>query len=144
MTQRSRVSARLKREVIEGANSCCEYCLLPQSLCPIPFELDHVIPIVDGGETTANNLCLACWNCNSAKRDQTVGRDPQTRRFVSLFNPRRQRWQRHFEWNETGTKVTGRTAVGRATVEMLNVNSAHIVEFRLLLASIGMFPPGED
>lgn len=143
MTRRGRISASLRREVIERANACCEYCLLPQSLCPIPFELDHVIPVSDGGETSAENLCVACWNCNSAKHDQTVGRDPRTRRLVPLFNPRRQHWQRHFAWSDAGTKIAGQTAVGRTTVETLKMNQDHVVEFRLLLASIGMFPPND-
>ena len=144
MKKRSRASTRLRREVIERAAFCCEYCRLPQRLCPIPFELDHLVPVADGGATTSENLCAACWNCNSAKNDRIAGRDPKTGRLVALFNPRRQLWNRHFAWNEAGTQITGQTAVGRATVETLDLNQDHVVEFRLLFASIGKFPPADD
>lgn len=33
----------------------------------IPFELDHIIPISEGGQTTEQNLILSCRRCNRSK-----------------------------------------------------------------------------
>jgi hypothetical protein len=41
-----------------------------------------------------------------------------------LFNPSKQKWQRHFYWGDGGTWVNGRTVCGRATVAALNFNNA--------------------
>jgi 5-methylcytosine-specific restriction endonuclease McrA len=32
-------------------------------------HVDHKVPLSRGGEHTASNLCIACWNCNVAKGD---------------------------------------------------------------------------
>lgn len=34
---------------------------------PIPFEIDHIVPICLGGKNNLKNLKLACRNCNRAK-----------------------------------------------------------------------------
>jgi hypothetical protein len=51
--------------VWQRAHATCEYCQLPQSLSPIPFEIDHIIAQKHGGATDATNLALACFYCNS-------------------------------------------------------------------------------
>jgi len=57
---------------------------------------------------------------------------------VRLFHPRRDRWKRHFEWD--GPLLTGRTAIGRTTIEVLEVNLSHRVEIRRALMEEGEFP----
>jgi hypothetical protein len=39
----SRPTAELRRQVIERAANCCEYCLLPQDLAAFSHQVDHVI-----------------------------------------------------------------------------------------------------
>jgi hypothetical protein len=53
-----------------------------------------------------------CHFCNAAKSTNLSGRDIVTGRVVVLFNPRRQRWSRHFEWD--GPRLVGLTPCGRA------------------------------
>ncbi len=33
----------------------------------IPFEIDHIVPLIHGGENIINNLILSCRSCNRAK-----------------------------------------------------------------------------
>jgi 5-methylcytosine-specific restriction endonuclease McrA len=33
----------------------------------IPFEIDHVFPLCDGGNNAPDNLVLSCFKCNRAK-----------------------------------------------------------------------------
>jgi hypothetical protein len=87
------------------------------------------------------NLCYACPVCNNAKRSQTFGRDPQTGRRVRLFDPRRQLWKRHFRWSYDGGRVVGKSVIGRATVEALEMNRPRIVQIRLLWAAMRLHPP---
>jgi hypothetical protein len=58
-----------------------------------------------------------------------------------LFNPRQQRWSRHFAWD--GPRLVGLTPCGRATVDVLNINARHRIELRELLILGGVFPPDD-
>ena len=35
-----------------------------------PFEIDHVIPRIKGGENTLDNVTVACRRCNRSKKDR--------------------------------------------------------------------------
>jgi hypothetical protein len=136
-----RLPRRLRQRVAERARWRCEYCLSPAAFSTQPFEVDHVLPHSQGGPTTLANLAFAC-GCNSYKGDRTHALDPQTGRQVRLFNPRRQRWARHFAWSEGSLLILGRTATGRATVAALHLNRPELVNLRRLLHLIGEHPPG--
>jgi hypothetical protein len=131
----------IRQLIAERAKSRCEYCQLQQELCPDTFEIDHIIPRMLGGKTELNNLCYACPVCNNAKRSQILAPDPQTGRRVRLFDPRRQRWSRHFRWGTDSGRILGLTAIGRATVVALDMNRPRMVHIRLLWAALGLHPP---
>jgi hypothetical protein len=121
------------------AHFCCEYCQLPQRHLLVPFEIDHVIAKKHGGETVPENLCLACYFCNTFKGPNVGGFDRQTRRFVQLFNPRRHHWRRCFRW--AGPLLVGRTPIGRVTVQVLDINNSQAFALRQSLMDEGLFRP---
>jgi hypothetical protein len=106
-----------------------------------PLEIDHLIPTALGGVDEEDNLWLACRLCNGYKGDQLQAHDPLSRKLVLLFNPRRQKWRRHFVWSEDGTVIIGRMACGRATVEALHLNNPLAIEVRREWVSVGWHPP---
>jgi hypothetical protein len=125
--------------VWERAHHCCEYCQMPQALSILPFEIDHVIARQHRGKTSAGNLALACAYDNSSKGPNIAALDPRNDRLVRLFHPRRHKWQHHFRWN--GPVLVGRTAIGRATVELLAMNHPFRIEQRQALIDAALFPP---
>jgi hypothetical protein len=131
------VNRRLTELVWSRAGSRCEYCLLPVAFSPYTFEIDHVTPQSHGGLTTADNLALACFHCNSFKGTNLSGIDPESNHAIRLFHPRRQRWRRHFRYD--GPILIGQTAAGRATVATLRINARHRVDHRQALIDEGMF-----
>jgi HNH endonuclease len=133
---------RLAQSVRERAGHACEYCRVPQLCYPtVTFPMDHIIARQHRGSTELGNLALSCLHCNSFKGPNIAGVDPKTRRLTRLFNPRRNRWSRHFRWS--GPLIVGRTPVGRVTVEVLNMNDREAVTVRASLIDEGMFPPVE-
>ena len=126
--------------VWQRAGHRCEYCQMPQSRDPIPFEIDHIIAESHEGPTKANNLCLCCFACNRHKGPNIAGIDLKTRKIVPLFNPRRHKWSRHFRWD--GPVLVGQTPGGRVTIRVLKINLDHRVGFRRELIEEGVFPPG--
>jgi len=128
----------LKRLVWDRAKNTCEYCQLPQELDVLPFQIDHIIAEQHHRDTVAENLALSCLNDNLHKGPNIAGFDPETGFLTRLFHPRRDIWEDHFAW--VGPVLTGRTDIGRATIDVLLVNAPERVEVRLLLIRAGLFP----
>jgi hypothetical protein len=126
--------------VLRRAGYACEYCLLPQSLHPGPYEVEHVIPTQHGGRTVLSNLACSCLHCNRHKGPNLAGIDYVTSRtkLVRLFNPRRHKWAWHFRWD--GPLLVGRTPIGRVTVQVLAMNDPIRVALRQELIAEGLFP----
>jgi hypothetical protein len=86
----------------------------------------------------------ACRLCNSYKGIQTHAKDPATNRNVKLFNPRQQKWARHFAWTINGTHFWIDCSTGRATVLALQLNNPYAVTVRQVWVSAGWHPPEND
>ena len=123
----------------QRAHSRCEYCQLLQEHTSLPHEVDHIRARKHRGPTTLENTCLACAGCNAAKGSNAAGYDPETDTLVPLFHPRRDSWDEHFAWD--GPLLRGKTPVGRATIEVLRINSLTRVQHRRLLMAAKLFPP---
>src|ERR1041385_2021357 len=57
------IPARVRREVLDA---CCAYCG-----DPFPTEVDHIVPVTQGGTADRENLAPACGPCNGEKLDFT-------------------------------------------------------------------------
>lgn len=135
------MDASLIELVWHRARRSCEYCLMPQEFYPAPYQLDHIVAKQHDGPTTADNLALACLHCNAHKGPNIAGRDRTTRRLTPLFHPRRHKWKSHFKWQ--AARIVGRSAIGRVTVAVLNMNGEFLLRLREELARIGDFPFAE-
>ncbi|MEE8522291.1 MAG: HNH endonuclease, partial [Thermoanaerobaculia bacterium] len=128
-----RVGKRLRRLVLARAEGACEYCRTPVRFAVQSFSVEHITPLVKGGDDSLDNLALACQGCNGHKHAKTEARDPVSRREVPLFHPRRQSWNDHFVWSSEFALVIGRTPSGRATVEALRLNREGLVNLHFIL-----------
>ena len=127
----------LEQLVWQRAGDYCEYCRFPATISLLPFQIDHIIAEKHGGRTIADNLALSCERCNSHKGPNIAGYVDD--RHVPLFHPRTDRWSDHFEWS--GAKLIGKTAIGEATISVLEINLPYRVSLRETLISEGIFPP---
>ena len=127
-----------RQRVIARAGNSCEYCQMPQGCTTLPHEVDHIRSQKLHGPTAMENLCLACAQCNSSKGTLASGYDPVTDDMVRLFNPRVDEWDEHFDWD--GPLLVGKTATGRTTIDVLNINAPLRVEHRRLLIESKRFP----
>jgi hypothetical protein len=90
--------------------------------------VEHIVPKQHGGSDDPAGLALACDRCNGYKGPNLTSIDPDTGTLVSLFHPRKDRWDDHFVSRDG--YVHGVTPVGRATVRLLNMNAPRRVELR--------------
>jgi 5-methylcytosine-specific restriction endonuclease McrA len=116
--------------VRQRAKHRCEYCQLHQDDSPLAaLHIEHIRPIKHGGTDALNNLCLACIDCNLHKGTNLTGIDPETDEITPLYHPRQDNWDEHFYWN--GIRIAGRTAIGRATLRVLELNGDDRLDLRL-------------
>jgi HNH endonuclease len=137
----SRISSKIQAKVRQKAKNRCGDCLLPQAILMSKLEMEHILPLSEGGADKEENLWLACRDCNSYKSFKIYGFDEISKRKVKLFNPHRQKWHRHFNFNESKTQIFGKTACGRATVIVLRFNKEQAIKARMLWITAGWYPP---
>ena len=129
----------LRKLVRRRARARCEYCGLPEAHAPVvPLHIEHITARKHGGQTRSFNLALSCYHCNFHKQTDLVGIDSVTGKRVRLFDPRRHKWQAHFEWE--GVFLRGKTAIGRTTIGVLAMNDEQMIELRSLLLEESLFP----
>lgn len=130
----------IKNQIVSSDRNRCCYCLTTEANSGIAMTYDHIQPISKGGETSFENVCLACRSCNEFKGSSIETLDPLTGETFPLFNPRNQKWSGHFAWSVDGTRVEGITAIGRATVLGLRMNNQVIVFARKRWVISGWHP----
>lgn len=135
------ISDDLKNKIRQTARNRCDYCLIPQEIVSMLLEIEHLHPIAEGGTDAEENLWLACRNCNGFKHAKTHAVDPQTNEEILLFNPRTQKWNEHFDFNEDKTEIIGKTSCGRAPVIALRLNYDQAVNARKVWTIFGLYPP---
>jgi 5-methylcytosine-specific restriction endonuclease McrA len=129
------MDAGTRRLVRSRAANRCEYCQLHQRHSDLLHHIEHVVARQHGGSDDVGNLALACHRCNLHKGPNLTGIDPATSEVVHLFHPRRDRWPEHFALRDA--HITGLSASGRATAQLLAMNDARRLELRQELLAAG-------
>ena len=87
---------RVRDLVAQRADFRCEYCLLAEADSYFAHEVDHIISRKHGGSDELHNLAYACIACNRYKGTD-IGSLALSERFVRFFNPRADKWGKHFK-----------------------------------------------
>lgn len=114
---------RFYLRIARRAEKLCEYCRAPEFASNFTFEVEHIIPHSHGGETTLENLALACRSCNIFKSDHLTGIDENNSPTERLFNPRTDMWHEHFWVDLENFTILGLTEIGRGTINRLRLNN---------------------
>lgn len=76
MAERKPLTKRVRFDVFKRDRFCCQYCgATPPAVI---LEVDHVIPVAEGGKNQIDNLVTACFDCNRGKSDRMLSDMPQT------------------------------------------------------------------
>lgn len=102
------------------AGDRCEYCRVQQRHYVLTFHVEHIVARQHGGNDDVTNLALACHACNRYKGLNLAGLNPDTEELTRLFHPRTDVWSAHFVLK--AGRILGQTPMGRATVQLLNLN----------------------
>ncbi len=88
------VSVRTRFEVFKRDSFTCRYC--GQQSPTVVLEVDHIVPVCDGGSDDTINLTTSCWNCNRGKAgvplgDTLLGEDPHDKAIAIIEQERQLR-----------------------------------------------------
>lgn len=134
----SYISTDLRRLVIQRAEQCCEYCRIHEDDNFLSHEIDHIVSEKHRGATTADNLCLSCFDCNRYKGSDVGSIDIETNDYIQLYNPRTMIWEEHFYLENS--RIVPRSAIGRVTEFILRFNSEDRVRKRRELSQLSRYP----
>jgi HNH endonuclease len=134
-------SLDIQAKVRQRAEFLCEYCHTIEHWQYVRFTIDHILP---NDDDSLENLALACFHCNRRKSNKTDVSDAETNEIVSVFNPRLHLWSEHFEWSKDKIYILSKTAVGRVTTELLQLNRARILLIREADVAVNRHPPKQD
>jgi hypothetical protein len=132
------ISEKLRKNIAQRANFCCEYCLIHEDDTYLGFEIDHIISKKHDGKTTLDNLAYTCLNCNRNKGSDIASLTILSKKLTPLFNPRIDKWREHF-YIENGY-ILPITDFGEVTVKILKLNSEDYVAERLTLQELNRYP----
>lgn len=62
---RKSLSVRTRFEVFKRDEFQCRYC--GRRSPEVVLQVDHIVPVVEGGDDDPLNLVTSCWECNSGK-----------------------------------------------------------------------------
>ncbi len=134
------IPAALRREIIARASNRCEYCGIPDDATLVSHEVDHIIAERHGGKTVRENLAYSCFRCNRLKGTDLTSIDPQTGKITRLFNPRTDKWNRHFRLSDPENAVIEPiSAIGRTTALFLRFNDSEWIALRAELQQQGRY-----
>jgi len=108
---------------------------------PTTFHVEHIIPIVFGGDNSLANLAYACGGCNFNKNTKTSAPNPETSEIIPLFHPRKDKWSDHFKWDDDFLQIIGITTIGKTTIRVLDMNRKGLVNLRKATKAVGAHPP---
>ena len=133
------ISKALKRQIARRAQFRCEYCLLSESFSFYSFHIDHVRSVKHGGLSISENLAFCCPDCNHFKGSDIGSFSLENdESLVRFFNPRKDKWDEHFELNNGG--IYGKTEIGIATERIFKFNDSDRLIFRRQLLQLSRYP----
>ncbi|MCK4621072.1 MAG: HNH endonuclease [Desulfuromonadales bacterium] len=65
MTKRKAIGKKARFEIFKRDGFTCQYCgAAPPS---VVLEVDHILAVANGGDSSPDNLVTSCFNCNRGK-----------------------------------------------------------------------------
>lgn len=88
------LSVRTRFEVFKRDEFTCQYC--GRKSPDVVLEVDHIVPVCEGGGDDQINLRTSCWDCNHGKayiplNEIVTGEDPHDRAILLLERERQLR-----------------------------------------------------
>lgn len=99
MAERKAVSKKIRFEVFKRDSFRCQYC--GRSAPDVILEVDHIIPVAEGGKNDVMNLITSCRDCNRGKGKKLLTDDEilqKQKAQLDELNERRTQMEMMIQW----------------------------------------------
>lgn len=99
MAERKAVSKKIRFEVFKRDSFRCQYC--GRSAPDVILEVDHIIPVAEGGKNDVMNLITSCRDCNRGKGKKLLTDDEilqKQKAQLDELNERRELMEMMIQW----------------------------------------------
>lgn len=99
--KRKDLSKKVRFEVFKRDSFKCQYC--GGAVPDVTLEVDHIIPVSEGGTNDLINLITSCRECNAGKSNRMLDDDSvvvKQRKQLEEINERREQIQMMAEWRQ--------------------------------------------
>lgn len=101
MAERKPISKKKRFEVFKRDSFRCQYC--GRSAPDVILEVDHIIPVAEGGKDDILNLITSCRDCNRGKgKKKLTDKDVLEKQKAELdvLNEKREQMKMMIRWRE--------------------------------------------
>lgn len=98
---REALSKKIRFEVFKRDKFTCQYC--GKSSPDVVLEVDHIVPVAEGGTNDIENLITACFDCNRGKGKRELTDDAvikKQKKELDHLQERRENLQMMAEWRK--------------------------------------------
>lgn len=99
MTRRKAIPKKVRFEVFKRDKFTCTYC--GRKAPDVVLEVDHIIPVAEGGKNDIMNLTTSCRDCNRGKGKRTLSDDSAIERQRAALEDaqdRREQMEMMLQW----------------------------------------------
>lgn len=99
MADRKALSKKTRFEVFKRDKFTCQYC--GKSAPDAVLEVDHIVPVAEGGGNEVTNLVTACFDCNRGKGARKLSDDSVIKKQkaqLDILAERREQLEMMYEW----------------------------------------------
>lgn len=97
--KRKALPKKLRFEVFKRDSFTCQYCgrMAPD----VVLEVDHIVPVAEGGTNDIMNLITSCHDCNSGKGKRKLSENEEVKKqqdMLKELNEKREQIEMMLEW----------------------------------------------
>lgn len=107
MGERKPISKKLRFEVFKRDKFTCQYC--GAQAPEVVLEVDHIVPISQGGTNDIMNLVTSCFDCNRGKGKKILSDDStvkKAKRQADMMQERKEQVEMIAEWQQEMLNVS--------------------------------------
>lgn len=101
MAERKPISKKMRFEVFKRDKFTCQYC--GAQAPEVVLEVDHIVPISQGGTNDIMNLVTSCFDCNRGKGKKVLSDDStvkKAKRQADMMQERKEQVEMIAEWQQ--------------------------------------------
>ena len=99
MAERKPISKKIRFEVFKRDSFRCQYC--GRSAPDVILEVDHIVPVAEGGKNDVMNLITSCRDCNRGKGKHLLTKSEvlaKQKAELDALNERREQMEMVIRW----------------------------------------------